>query len=88
MENPEAAPYLFEWLREVKAFRDFETRIEEKAKLESKIDDLLQFFMIQGDNPSAHAAGEIFACTDVKRLTLWLGRAYAGETSGEIFPEP
>lgn len=88
MENPDAEPYLFEWLREVKAFRDFETDVEEKARLASKIDDLFQFFMIQGDKPSAHASGEIFRCTSAKRVTLWLGRAYAGETSAEIFPEP
>lgn len=88
MENLEAEPYLFERLREVKAFRDFEAGIESKARLESKVDDLFQFFLVQGDRPSAHASREIAACTDVKRLTLWLGRAYAGETSEEIFPEP
>lgn len=88
MENLEAEPHLFEWLREVKAFREFEARIEEKATLESKIDALIQFFLVQGDQPSAYASREIRACTDAKRLTLWLGRAYAGETSAEIFPEP
>lgn len=88
MENAEPEPYLFEWLREVKAFRDFEARAEEKARLEARIDALIQFFLVQGDRPSAHASSEIRACTDAQRLTLWLGRAYAGETSAEMFPEP
>ncbi|MCL2581562.1 MAG: hypothetical protein FWE35_03810 [Streptosporangiales bacterium] len=87
MGNTDAEPYLFEWLREVQAFRDFEASVEAKARLRSKMDDLIQFFMVQGDTPSAHASSEILACTDARRLTLWLGRAYAGETSADIFPE-
>ena len=87
MGSPETEPYLFEWLREVKAFRDFETSVEEKARLESKKDALIQFFMVQGDVLSARARKEIVACADARRLTLWLGRAYAGETSAEMFPE-
>lgn len=88
MENLEAEPRLFEWLREVRAFRDFEARVAEQAKLQAKRDDLIQFFMVQGDRLSPHASAQVFACTDVRRLTLWLGRAYAGETSAELFPEP
>jgi regulator of protease activity HflC (stomatin/prohibitin superfamily) len=59
-----------------------------KAEADAKIDDLTQFFFIRGDQPSAYALSQISACTDVRQLSLWLRRAYAGETSAEIFPEP
>jgi uncharacterized membrane protein YqiK len=59
-----------------------------KAEADAKIDDLTEFFFIRGDKPSAHALSQISACTDVRQLSLWLRRAYAGEPSAEIFPEP
>jgi hypothetical protein len=88
MEDPEAEPCLFEWLREVRAFRDFEARAARDAALQARRDDLFQFFLVQDDRLSAHATAEITACTETRRLTLWLGRAYAGEKSADIFPGP
>jgi hypothetical protein len=59
-----------------------------EARLESKGDDLIEFFLARGDKPSVHALRQISACRDVSELTQWLRRAYAGETPAEIFPEP
>lgn len=59
-----------------------------KATLAAKADDLIDCFVERGDNPSAHAYQEVAACTDVRQMTSWLRRAYKGETSAQIFPEP
>lgn len=60
----------------------------EAAKLEAKADDLIDCFIERGDHPSAHAYQQVAACTDVRQMGSWLRRAFKGETSAEIFPEP
>lgn len=60
---------------------------EEKAEAKVKAEDLIQFFLARGEKPSAHAYDQITGCTDIRKLGPWLSRAYAGETSAQIFPE-
>ncbi|MCL2585943.1 MAG: hypothetical protein FWE35_26210, partial [Streptosporangiales bacterium] len=64
---------------------------EDKAKQAeaiAKADDLTEFFYARGDELSAYAREQIDSCTSVSQLSSWLRRAYRGETSSEIFPEP
>jgi hypothetical protein len=44
--------------------------------------------IIRGDKPTEYAISKINACTDEGMLSAWLRRAYQGETSAQLFPEP
>lgn len=50
--------------------------------------NLLDFLTLRGDNPSEHAITTISNCHSEPVISVWLKRAYRGETSAEIFPEP
>ena len=90
---------ILEKLRGLKAWRDYEERVEQRGERRgeqrgqargetaAKADDLTQFFYIRGDKPSVYALDQIDSCTSVGQLNSWLRRAYAGETPSEIFPE-
>jgi hypothetical protein len=58
---------------------------EERAR--EVVQDVQTYFAVKGDVPSLSALKTMNACTDVTTARYWLNRAYAGETSAEIFPE-
>jgi hypothetical protein len=59
-----------------------------KAEARVKAADLRDFLIIRGDKPSKHAFEIISDCQDAGKLDGWLKRAYLGETSAQLFPEP
>lgn len=94
---------MFERLRELQSFRDYEARViasaeasaearlkskTEAAAAEARAGDLIRFFGLRGDTLSEHAFAQIRECKDVGKLGYWLERAYTGTTAEEIFPEP
>ncbi|MBO0806049.1 MAG: hypothetical protein J2P25_23630 [Nocardiopsaceae bacterium] len=94
---------MFERLRELQSFRDYEARLTarlkadaearlksetEAAAAEARADDLIRFFGLRGDTLSEHAFTQIRECRDADKLGYWLQRAYTGTTAEEIFPEP
>jgi hypothetical protein len=93
-------PEMLERLRELESFRDYEARIraefkaeadtQAEAKVEARVKaaDLKDFLIIRGDKPSKHAFKIISDCHDAGELDGWLKRAYLGETSAQLFPEP
>ncbi|MGH3282225.1 MAG: hypothetical protein ACRDNW_24255 [Trebonia sp.] len=60
----------------------------EARVIKSVAGNLRDFLIIRGDAPSEYAIKTISACSDADVLEAWLKRAYAGETSGQLFPEP
>jgi hypothetical protein len=89
-------PEMLERLRELESFRDYEARViaeattkaEAKAKAEVIAGNLKDFLLLRGDKPTKHALKTISACRDADELDAWLKRAYLGETSAQLFPEP
>ncbi|MGH3245462.1 MAG: hypothetical protein ACRDOI_04505 [Trebonia sp.] len=92
-------PDLREKLRSLEWFREYEAEVEAmaEAKVEAKVeaatavvvaDNLTEFLILRGDAPTEHALTVINACRNVVMLTAWLKRAYLGETSAQLFPEP
>jgi hypothetical protein len=96
-------PEMLERLRELESFRDYEARVKAEANTEAeakvaraeasaearvKAADLRDFLVIRGDKPSKHALEIISDCHDAGELDGWLKRAYLGETSAQLFPEP
>jgi FKBP-type peptidyl-prolyl cis-trans isomerase len=107
-------PEMFERLRELESFREYEAKVE--ARAEAKADaaakaavaeakaavaeakaeaeattiagNLNEFLVLRGDAPSEHAINSINACHNAGVLSAWLRRAYLGETSAQLFPEP
>ena len=100
-------PDMFERLRELESFREYEAKVE--ARAEAKADaaakaavaeakaeveattiagNLNEFLVLRGDAPSEHAINTINACHNAGVLSAWLRRAYLGETSAQLFPEP
>jgi hypothetical protein len=63
-------------------------RAEARAEARVKAADLKDFLIIRGDKPTKHAFKVISDCHDVGELDGWLKRAYLGETSAQLFPEP
>jgi len=51
------------------------------------IQSLLEYFTAKSDVPALHALESMNTCTDLITAQYWLKRAYAGETSAEIFPD-
>jgi hypothetical protein len=114
-------PDMFERLRELESFRDYEAKVKAeadaaaKAKANAQVaeakaqvaeanaqvaeakaqtkaatvaDNLTEFLILKGDAPSEHALDRISACRNAGLLASWLKRAYLGETSAQLFPEP
>jgi hypothetical protein len=85
-------PDLIAKLRQMPSFRTWEAEAEAKGKAEgeakAKADGLIEYFSLRDDVPSAHARGQIRTCTDASVLGTWQTRAYLGEKSADIFPEP
>lgn len=89
-------PDIFERLRGLESFRDYEAKVKAEGKAELKAeteaatraDDLKEFLVLRGDAPSEHALDTISACRKADLLAAWLKRAYLGETSAQLFPEP
>jgi hypothetical protein len=107
-------PDMFERLRELESFREYEAKVV--ARAEAKADaaakaavaeakaavaeakaeaeaatiagNLNEFLVLRGDAPSEHAINTINACRNAGVLSAWLRRAYLGETSAQLFPEP
>lgn len=51
------------------------------------IESLLDYFTTKGDVPTPGALETMNACTNPTAARSWLKRAYAGETSAQIFPD-
>jgi len=51
-------------------------------------DNLAEFLTLRGDAPTEHALNTINACHSARLLAAWLKRAYLGETSAQLYPEP
>jgi hypothetical protein len=49
--------------------------------------DLQSYFTARGDAPPLGALEAMNACTNVTTARYWLNRAYAGESSAEIFTD-
>ena len=132
-------PDMFERLRELESFREYEAKVkaeadavakaeakaEAKAAVEAAVEaevaakaaaaaakaqlaegkaqlaevkaqtetatiasNLKEFLVLRGDAPSAHALHTISACSSADILATWLKRAYLGELSAQLFPEP
>jgi hypothetical protein len=111
-------PDMFERLRELESFREYEAKVKAEADAEAKAEaevaakvaaaaaeaqlaeakaqtetttiasNLKEFLVLRGDAPSAHALHAISACSSADVLAAWLKRAYLGETSAQLFPEP
>src|SRR5262245_10149276 len=68
-----------------------EARVE--ARVEAKMAEVIagnlkDFLVMRGDKPTKHAFKAIRASRDADELNAWLKRAYQGETSAQLFPEP
>ena len=60
---------------------------EVEARAREVVQDLQSYFMYKGDAPALGALETMNACTDVTTARYWLNRAYAGESSAEIFSD-
>lgn len=57
------------------------------AQAKILIQSLLDYFTAKGDVPALSALKTMNECTDLTVAQFWLKRAYAGETSAQIFPD-
>jgi hypothetical protein len=64
------------------------TRAEAQGKAQGIARSLREYFALHGDTPSEYAFGRIRSCSEPEILGSWLTRAFAGEKSTAIFPEP
>ena len=96
-------PDMFEKLRDLEGFREYEAKVEAEvtAKVEAEADArvaraeadtlaraLTDLLVLRGDEPSDHALASIEACRSAVKLAAWLKRASLGETAAQLFPEP
>jgi hypothetical protein len=96
-------PDMLERLRGLESFREYEAKVEARARAEAKAEvaeakaeveaatiagNLNEFLVLRGDAPTEHAINTINACRNAGVLSAWLRRAYLGETSAQLFPEP
>lgn len=112
-------PDMFERLRELESFREYEAKVRAEAEAEAEAEaavaeakaeaakeraeaakeradaevattasNLKEYLVLRGDAPSEHALNTISACRNADVLAAWLKRAYLGETSAQLFPEP
>jgi hypothetical protein len=76
------------------AVAEAEAKAEAAARAAAQIEtatiagDLKEFLVLRGDAPAEHALHTISACSSADVLAAWLKRAYLGETSAHLFPEP
>jgi hypothetical protein len=59
-----------------------------RAEAQGIARSLREYFALRGDTPSEYALGRIRSCPEPDILENWLTRAFAGEKSTAIFPEP
>ena len=96
-------PDMFEKLRDLDGFREYEAKVEAEvtAKVEAEADArvaraeadtlaraLTDLLVLRGDEPSDYALASIEACRSAVKLAAWLKRASLGETAAQLFPEP
>jgi hypothetical protein len=93
-------PDMFEKLRGLEGFREYEAKVkaearaEVEAKVRAKVEAdtlaraLTDLLVLRGDKPSEHALASIEACRSAVKLAAWLKRASLGETAAQLFPEP
>lgn len=108
-------PDMFEKLRGLESFREYEAKVRAELKAEADAsaavaaearlaeakarvateakaatlaETLVDFLVLRGDVPSEHTLDTIGACRNAVMLAAWLKRAYLGETSAQLFPEP
>jgi hypothetical protein len=74
--------------RQMGFIRDMEAEARAEARIETRAEDLKNFLRQRGDKPTKHAFKIINASRDADELSDWLTRAWQGETSAELFPEP
>jgi hypothetical protein len=91
-------PDMFEKLRDLEGFREYEAKVEAEvmAKVEARVARaeadtlaraLADLLVLRGDEPSDHALASIEACRSTVKLAAWLKRASLGETAAQLFPE-
>jgi hypothetical protein len=96
-------PDMFEKLRDLEGFREYEAKVEAEvtAKVEAEADArvaraeaetlaraLTDLLVLRGDKPSDRALASIESCRSTVKLAAWLKRASLGETAAQLFPEP
>jgi hypothetical protein len=97
-------PEMLDRLRELESFRDYEARVIAEARTKAKAEvtaevtaeviaeviagNLKDFLVLRGDKPTKHAFKTISASRDADELDAWLKRAFQGESSAQLFPEP
>jgi len=83
---------MFDKLRHLAGFREYEAKVKAEGKAETEAattaNNLTEFLILRGDKPTEHALSTISACRNADMLAAWLKRAYLGETSAQLFPEP
>ena len=90
---------MFDKLCELESFREYEAKVRAEAKAEADArvaeteaattaDNLMEFLILRGDAPTEHALNTMSTCRNARLLAAWLKRAYLGETSAQLFPEP
>jgi len=90
-------PDMFEKLRDLEGFREYEAKVEAEvtAKVEARVARaeadtlaraLTDLLVLRGDEPSDHALASIEACHSAVKLAAWLKRASLGETAAQLFP--
>jgi hypothetical protein len=57
------------------------------ARAREVVHDLQSYFTAKGEVPSLSALETMNACTSMTTARYWLNRAYAGESSADIFPD-
>ena len=92
-------PDMFEKLRDLDGFREYEAKVEAEvtAKADARVARaeadtlaraLTDLLVLRGDEPSEHALASIEACRSAVKLAAWLKRASLGETAAQLFPDP
>ena len=96
-------PDMFEKLRDLEGFREYEAKVEAEvtAKVEAEADArvaraeadtlaraLTDLLVLRGDEPSDYALASIEACRSAVKLAAWLKRASLGEAAAQLFPQP
>ncbi len=89
-------PDMFDKLRHLESFREYEAKVKAEGRAEGEAETntaatsrhLKDFLVLRGDAPSKHVLNTISACQDADVLEAWLKRAYLGETTAQLFPEP
>jgi hypothetical protein len=81
-------PDLLAKLRQMPSFGTWEAEAEARGRAEGEANALIQYFSARGDAPSVYAFSLIRGCVNADVLSNWLARAYLGEKSADIFPEP